>query len=103
MNFGIVYCVHLKSFHFILFNSINPLLKGNLNKPTGALINLMSQLNNFSDQEKENNLKLKNCKYREIDYFQKISKNFKRTLSFFHMNVCLLDDFNILLNNLSVI
>ena len=81
--------------------------KGNLNKPTVALINLMNQLNNFTDDEKVNELKLLNCKYREIDYFQKLSKNFKRkTLSLFHMNVCSItknfDDFNILLNDLNV-
>ena len=67
----------------------------------------MNQLNNFTDDENENELKLPNCKYREIDYFQKLSKNFKRkTLSFFHMNVCSLtknfDDFDILLNDLNV-
>ena len=28
--------------------------KGSLNKPTSALINLMNQLNNFIDDEKEN-------------------------------------------------
>ena len=89
-------------------NSIMPLKpKGNLSKPTVALINLMNQLNNFTDYEKEKELKLPNCKYRKIDYFQKLSKNFKRkTLSLFHMNVCSLtknfDDFNILLNDLNV-
>ena len=55
-----------------------PQSKGNLNKPTVALINLMNQLNNFTDHEKENELKLPNSKYRETDYFQKLSKNFKR-------------------------
>ena len=43
-------------------NSIMPQSKGNLNKPTVALINLMNQLNNFTDYEKENELKLPNCK-----------------------------------------
>ena len=80
--------------------------KGSVNKHTGALINLMNQLNNFINF-KENELKLQNCKYREKDYFQKLSRNFKRkTLSFFHMNVSSLtknfDDFNILLNDLNV-
>ena len=80
--------------------------KGSVNKHTGALINLMNQLNNFINF-KENELKLQNCKYREIDYFQKLSRNFKRkTLSFFHMNVSSLtknfDDFNVLLNDLNV-
>ena len=50
--------------------------KESLNKPTGALLNLMNQLNNFTDEEKKNELTLPNCKYREIDYFQKRSKNF---------------------------
>ena len=81
--------------------------KGSLNKPTVALINLMNQLNNFIDDEKENELKLPNCKYRDKDYFQKLSRNFKRkTLSLFHMNISSLtknyDDFNILLNDLNV-
>ena len=48
-------------------NSIMPQSKGNLNKPIVALINLVNQLNNFTDDEKENELKLPNCKYREID------------------------------------
>ena len=81
--------------------------KGSLNKPTVALINLMNQLNNFIDDEKENELKLPNCKYKDKDYFQKLSRNFKRkTLSLFHMNISSLtknyDDFNILLNDLNV-
>ena len=105
------YCILCTSeiLPFCTVNSIMPLKsnKGNLNKPTDALINLMNQLNNFTDGEKENELKLPNCEYREIYYFQKLSKNFKRkTFSFFHMNVCSLtknfDDFNILLNDLNV-
>ena len=32
----------------------------------------MNQLNNFTADKKENELKLPNCKYREIDYFQKL-------------------------------
>ena len=35
--------------------------KGNLNKPTDALVNLF-QLNNFTDDAKENELNLPNCK-----------------------------------------
>ena len=34
--------------------------KGNLNKPTDALVNLF-QLNNFTDDAKENELNLPNC------------------------------------------
>ena len=64
-------------------------------------------VNNFTDVEKENELKLPNRKYREVDYFQKLSKNLKRkTLSLFHRNICLLtknyDDFNVLLSDLNV-
>ena len=67
----------------------------------------MNQLNNFTDDEKENELKLPNWKDREIYYFQKLSKNFQRkTLSIFHMNVCSLiknfDNFNILTDKLNV-
>ena len=43
------------------------ILKGNLNKPTGALVNLMNQLNNFTDDKKENEINLPNCKYRDTD------------------------------------
>ena len=81
--------------------------KGNLNKPTNALFNLMNQLNNFNDDEKENELNLPNCKYRDTDYFKNLTKDFRRkVLSFFHMNFCSLnknfDDFNILLSDLIV-
>ena len=81
--------------------------KGDLNKPTDALVNLLNHLHNFTDDEKENELNLRNCKYRDTDYFQNLTKDFKRkALSFFHMNVCSLtkyfDDFNILLSDLNV-
>ena len=67
----------------------------------------MNQLNNFTDDEKENELNLPNCKYRDPDYFKNLTKDFKgKVLSFFHMNVCSLtknfDDFNILLSELNV-
>ena len=67
----------------------------------------MNQINNFADDDKANDLKLLNCKYREIYYSQKLSKNFKRkTLSIFCINVCSLtknfNDFNITLNYLIV-
>ena len=63
-----------------------PLPKGNLNRPTVTLISLMNQPNNFTDGEKENEFEFPNFKYREIDYFQQLSKNFERkSLSFFHM------------------
>ena len=42
--------------------------KGNLNKHTGALVDPMNQLNNFTDDETEKELKLLNCECREIDY-----------------------------------
>ena len=63
--------------------------KGNLNKPTDALVNLMNQFNNFTDDEKEDELNLPNCKYRDPDHFKNLTKDLKRkALSFFHMNVC---------------
>ena len=44
----------------------------------------MSQLNNLTDDEKENDLNLPNRKYRDIDYFRKLTKDFKRkALTFF--------------------
>ena len=81
--------------------------KRNLNTPTDALVNLMKQLNNFTDDEKENELNLRNCKYRDPGYFKNLTKDFKgKVLSFFHMNVCSLtknfDEFNILLSELNV-
>ena len=65
------YCILCSSeiLPFCTVNSIMPPPVGSLNKPAGALINLMNQLNNFADDEKENELKLPNCKYRETDYF----------------------------------
>ena len=88
---------------FCQINETMYIPKGNSNKPTL----LMNQLNNFTDEEKENELNLPNCKYRELDYFKNLTKDFKRnTLSFFHMNVCSLtqnfDDYNILLSELNV-
>ena len=80
--------------------------KGNLNKPADALVNLMNQLNNFTDDEKENELNLSNCKYRDTDYLKNFTKDLKRkVLSFFHMNFCSLtinfDDYNILRSDLN--
>ena len=79
--------------------------KGNLNKPTDALVNLF-QLNNFTDDAKENELNLPNCEQRDPDYFKNLTKDLKRkVLSFFHINFCSLnnsfDDFNILLSELN--
>ena len=65
-----------------------PVPKGNLNKPNVALVNLMNQLNNFTDDEKKNELNLPNCKYRDTDYFKNLTKDCKRkVLSFFYMKV----------------
>ena len=46
--------------------------KRNLKKTTDVLVNLMNQLNNFTDDEKENELNLPNCKYRDPDYFKNL-------------------------------
>ena len=57
--------------------------KRNLKKPTDALVNLMNQLNNFTDDNKENELILPNCKHRDPDYFKNLTEDFKRkALSF---------------------
>ena len=92
---------------FCQINDKMSIAKENLNKPTDALVNLMNHLNNFTDDAKENELNLANCKYRDPDYFKNLTKDFKRkALSFFRMNVCSLtknfDDFNILLSELTV-
>ena len=68
--------------------------KANLNKPT-----------NITDDEKENELNLPNCKYRNTGYFKNLTKDFRR--SFLFPYECLLtyknfDDFNILLSELNV-
>ena len=48
MKIGIACCVPLCQ-----INEKMSILKGNLNKPTDALVNFMNQLNNFTDDEKE--------------------------------------------------
>ena len=103
------YCIICtpKILPFCQINEKMSIPKGNLNKPTDALVNLMNQLNNLTDDEKENEMNLPNCKYRDTDYFKNLTKDFKRkALSFFHMNVCSLtknfDDFHILPSNLNV-
>ena len=47
------------------------------------------------------------CKYRNIEYFKKLSNPFKtKCLSLFHLNICSLqkkfDNFHILLNELNI-
>ena len=47
------------------------------------------------------------CKYRNIEYFKKLSNPFKtKSLSLFHLNICSLqkkfDNFHILLNELNI-
>ena len=102
-NWYCILCTPVLSFCQINEKLTSP--KGNLNKLTDVLVTLMNQLNNFPDDEKENELNLTNCKYRDTDYFKNLTKIFKRKgLSFYHMNVCSLtkkfDDFNILLIDL---
>ena len=67
----------------------------------------MSQLNNFTDHKKENELNLLNCKCRDPDYFTNLTSDFKRKAlsSFFPYEYLLtknFDDFNILLIELNV-
>ena len=66
----------------------------------------MNQLNNFTNDKKENELNLLNRKHSDTDYFKNLTKDFKRkTLSFFHMNVYSLtknfDDFQLFWNEFS--
>ena len=84
---GSWYCI-LCTPEILLFCQINEIMsipKGNLNKPTDALVNPMNQLDNFTDDEKENELNLPNCRYRDTHYFKNLTKDFKReaALSFF--------------------
>ena len=56
------YCI-LCTQKTLLFCQINEKMsipRRNLNKPTDALVNLMKQLNNLTDDEKENELNLPN-------------------------------------------
>ena len=63
---------------FCQINEKMSIPKGNLNKPTDALVNLMNQLNNFTEDEKENELNVPNCKYRDTNYFKNLTKDFTR-------------------------
>ena len=93
---------------FCQSNEKNSIPKGNLNKPTDGLVNLMNQLNNFKDDEKENELNFPNCKYRDKVYFENLTKDFiRKALPFFHVNVCSLtknfDGFNILNKKFNIV
>ena len=48
-------------------------LQRKFNKPASAMVNLMSQ-QNITYGQTDNKLKLPNCKYRNIHYFQKLQK-----------------------------
>ena len=56
----------------------------------------MNQLNNFTEDEKENKLNLRNCKYGDPDYFN------RKAFSFFHMNICSRTKMLMILTNYSV-
>ena len=57
MKFGIAYYVPKKHCQI---NEKMSIPRRNLNKPTDALVNLMNQLNNLTDDVKENELNLPN-------------------------------------------
>ena len=61
-----------------------------LSKPKPALLNLINQLNKYSnEQNNENNQNMLDCKYRNNEYFKKLSNPFKtKSLSPFHLNIC---------------
>ena len=79
-----------------------------LSKAKPALLNLIKQLDNYSnEQNNENNQGMLDCKYRNIEYFKKLSNPFKtKSLSLLHLNICYLqkkiDNFHILLNELNI-
>ena len=50
--------MHLGNLPFCQINEKMFIPKGDLNKFTGALVNLMDRLNNFTDDKKENELNL---------------------------------------------
>ena len=66
--------ISLKLFGFVKLMKKMSISKGNLNKSTDALVSPMKQLNNFTNDEKENELNLRNCKYRDTDYFKNLTK-----------------------------
>ena len=57
MKFGIAYYIPKKHCQI---NEKMSIPRRNLNKPTDALVNLMNQLNNLTDDVKENELNLPN-------------------------------------------
>ena len=69
MKIGIAYYVLLKFFRLVKLVKKMSIPKGNLNKPTDVLVNFMNQLNNFTNEQKENELNFPNCKYRDLDYY----------------------------------
>ena len=81
--------------------------KGILNKPNDALVNLMNQLNNFTDDKKKHELNFPKYKFRDETISKILPKVLKKMLYlFFHINVCSLikkfDDFSVLLSELNV-
>ena len=61
-----------------------------LSKPKTALLNLINQFNNYwNEQNNEKNRNLLDCKYRNIEFFKKLSNPFKtKSLSLFCLNIC---------------
>ena len=77
-----------------------------LSKPKPALLNLINQLNDYSNEQNNKNYQIMvDCKYGNIKYFKKLSNPFK-SLSLLHLNICSLqrnfDKFHILLNKLNI-
>ena len=71
-------------------------------KPKPALLNLINQLNDYSNEQNNKNYQITlDCKYGNIKYFKKLSNQFK-SLSLLHLNICSLqinfDKFHILFN-----
>ena len=67
-----------------------------LSKPNQALLNLINQLDNYSNEKNKDNQNMLDCKYRRTEYFKKLSFLIK-TICSLHKNF---DNFYILLKKL---
>ena len=62
-----------------------------ISKPSPSLVNLINQLNNFTEETNDSDEDLPNCQYRDLGYFQNFKERFKsKSLSLLHLDFCLL-------------
>ena len=77
-------------------------------EPRQVRVNLINQLNNFTDERKDLDQNLPYSKHRDLGYFQNFSEKFKsKSLFLLHLNICSLtekfDEFYILLKGIDII